>query len=84
MACWNQSRNVYVGEILLRNGYGAGSGCGQENQLASHNEGCLFVFFHLTEALSRKTAREWRKKKETVKGVRGTCLGGNYATAVPG
>lgn len=92
VVCWNQNRDVYVGEILLKNGGAGWKTAGQET--SSHLiTRAFFVFFYFPEALSRNTGRErvagtgeggWKK---TVRGRRsrdGGGPGGNYATAVPG
>lgn len=82
VVCWNQSRDVYVGEILLKNGGAGWKTAGQEtsSHLITRD---FFVFFYFPEALSRNVGREdgggGRKRSG---GDRGT--GGNYTTAVPG
>lgn len=53
VACRNQSRDVYVGEILLKNGGAGRKTAGQEtsSHLITRN---LFVFFYFPGALSKK------------------------------
>lgn len=57
VVCWNQNRDVYVGEILLKNGGAEWKTAGQEtsSHLITRD---FFVFFYFPEALSRNMGRE--------------------------
>lgn len=57
VVCWNQSRDVYVGEILLKNGGAGWKTVGQEtsSHLITRD---VFVFFYFPGALSRSMKRE--------------------------
>lgn len=86
VVCWNQSRDVYVGEILLKNGGAGWKTAGQEtsSHLITRD---FFVFFYFPEALSRNMEREdsgGGRRRSGGRSRNGGGLGGNYATAVPG
>jgi len=53
---WNQSRDVYVGEILLKNSGAGWKTAGQET--SSHLITRDFFFFYFLEALSKNMGRE--------------------------
>ena len=86
MVCWNQSRDVYVGEILLKNGSAGWKTAGQE--ISSHLiTRDFFVFFYFPGTLSKNMGREdsgGGKRRSGASSRSGGGPGGNYATAVSG
>lgn len=85
VACWNQRRYVYVGEILLKNGGAGRKTAGQEtsSHLITRD---FFVFFYFPGGvIEEHGARERQRRMAAERSLRRrNGLGGNYATAVPG
>lgn len=65
VACWNQSRDVYVGEISLKNDGAGAENSWARNQLASHNERLLrlLLFSGARYRGSTGAGGQWQRKK---------------------
>lgn len=80
VACWNQSRDVYVGEILLKNGARGRKTAGQETSSHLITRDFFASFFYFPAASSRKRTRERRggeagaEKKDRERSSRGADL----------